>query len=324
MKNLILFVFLFYCCTSPEVIENLKFEKSILENNPVLNLSEETASKTLVDLVKFIEKSNDGYVFHISKDEALQMGATEQEYDDVVKAVGFMNKYLEKAKNQGAAIIMEDHISSFNLSRAYVSAATIDRLLFADRNLLPLVNTPANFSGPSTIIVKGGASSLLWTLVFKENNKDINFVFSNVSPEGLVGKEVKAPLADPNNPTVWNWVISNASGNAAKAWCEFRTLPFDPLNTGTSAPYTHPFPPGFHVRASDQGGITYDVSFTNSTSRSYSYTIRRFGVLDKKGTFGSNSSTSLNFEKNKIYEMELRNERWNEWYNIDWIVHSSR
>lgn len=57
---------------------------SILENNKVLNLNLEIASKSLVELVRLIKKNDSRYEFNVSKKEALRLGATEEECMDVI------------------------------------------------------------------------------------------------------------------------------------------------------------------------------------------------------------------------------------------------
>ena len=126
MKKLFLLLLPFYClsCTSSEVsVQNVDLKKTILEKNPVLNLDEASASQTLVTLVKCIGQSNDRYIFNLSRVKALQLGATDQEYDDVVEAVEYMNGFLDQAESEGATIVMGNYTPS-NLSRPYSSIVT--------------------------------------------------------------------------------------------------------------------------------------------------------------------------------------------------------
>ena len=87
-ENLLLFTILLvlWCCSSRE-LEDVVGEispNSILENNKVLNLNSEIASKSLVELVRLIKKNDSRYEFNVSKKEALRLGATEEEYMDVI------------------------------------------------------------------------------------------------------------------------------------------------------------------------------------------------------------------------------------------------
>lgn len=72
MKNLLLFnvLLVFWSCTSQELVEvssEASQVSSILENNKVLNLNSETVSKSLVELVGLIKKTDSRYEFNVSK-----------------------------------------------------------------------------------------------------------------------------------------------------------------------------------------------------------------------------------------------------------------
>lgn len=181
------------------------------------------------------------------------------------------------------------------------------------------MNTPANFSGPSKIIVKGGASALLWTIYFRENNKGIQFGFSNIE-EGTAGREVEAPLETFGSATIRNWIVSNASGNAAHSWCEFTIPYYDPLNTSGLDPLITNLPIGFNIYSDYQtSGYSYYVTFINNSSTNYKYTIHTIGEIDRKGTFASYGQVMMPFEKGKRYYLTLE-DNWYFTYEIDWYV----
>lgn len=124
MKNLFLLAtsIFFFCCTSQEITEvenETDSDRMILEKNPVLNLSEDLASESLVKLVRLINKDGSQYVFNTSKNEALQLGAIVNEFEDVKDAVKFMNVKLGMAESE----------RSTNLARSMLIHGQIEFLL---------------------------------------------------------------------------------------------------------------------------------------------------------------------------------------------------
>lgn len=218
MKNLFLFSIsiFFFCCTSHELTEDmddLEQNGFVLETNSLFNLSRDECSSSLLKLLDLVEKVDNHYSLGVSKGEALCLGVTEQEYENLVEGIKIVNAGLSSVANSGYVVIPQNnYVSEISLSRS-AGVYGVERILYYNSELLPVANQPAKFLGPANIVITCGASSLLWSITCKEEGKGLVAAFNNFSDDNHSGRLVKSPLVESGKPVSWDWNVINGSGN---------------------------------------------------------------------------------------------------------------
>lgn len=208
------------------------------QTNPQLSVytrsaPETTELPTRADslFASFVIVEDNQYRLNLSLDEALNLGISQKEYEEAVFIMENVNRDICSTIGNGGRVTFagqNDEIANYYNERSLIKTRSEElpakQERYAGGTLPDGIASEYRFTGKWKLELRAGCTSYVWSVTFREANKNIietlsGSLYSN--PKTVVS----AGTSDGNGNVYWSWSVTKGAGDLAVASVSFWSAP---------------------------------------------------------------------------------------------------
>lgn len=175
----------------------------------------------------FIVVEDSQYRLNLSLDEALNLGISQKEYEEAVFIMENVNRDICSTIGNGGRVTFagqNDEIANYYNGRSLIKTRSEElpakQERYAGGTLPDGIASEYRFTGKWKLELRAGCTSYVWSVTFREANKNIietlsGSLYSN--PKTVVS----AGTSDDSGNVYWSWSVTKGAGDLAVASVSF-------------------------------------------------------------------------------------------------------